>query len=194
MAYSEVLCDNMLLRAKFQEYDEVIVKRVILKYFSSFDIKLDRTHLIEVLKLVNKIGKVQIKGNFFAISNKDYLRFADFSVSENNFPFVSKILKISELNNKCVDFYCDCDKIIGAVHIRTRLAGDSITPANRGCSKTLKKLFNELKIPPELRNSVAVVADDVGVIGVVGYCVDERVKVDCNTKNTFCLLRLPSED
>lgn len=51
-----------------------------------------------------------------------------------------------------------------------------------------------MKIPQEIRDSVSIAADDEGVIGVIGYCVDERVKVSSDTQNIYCLLRLPSED
>ncbi len=191
--YNEVLVYNKLDINILNKYDKSIIKRIIIKYFSSFGINLDRLHLNSILPLLDKNGRVQICGNYYGISDGGYLRFADFSENNNNFTFVSEILKISKLDKKSVDFYCDYDKIIGKVNVRPRQSGDVIHPAGRHCSKSLKKFFNELKIPQELRSSVAVVADECSVIGVVGYCVDERVKVDANTKNILSL-RLPSED
>lgn len=193
-AYNEVHVDGKLSLEHLGKYDISVVKRIILKYFSQYDIKLDRVHLNSVLGLIGKIGKVQIYGSYFAVCDKIYLRFADFTSRENDFSFVSKVLKISEFDLKGVDFYCDYDRIIGTVKIRTRMAGDKITPAGRGCTKTLKKLFNEMKIPQEMRACVRVVSDDEGIIGVIGYCVDERVKLSSDTQNIYCLLRLPSED
>lgn len=84
-------------------------------------------------------------------------------------------------------FYCDCDKINGNIIVRNRKQGDKISPAKRNCTKTLKKLFNELKIPIEDRNSVLVICDDNGVIGVYGYCVDERVRLDNDTENVLLI-------
>lgn len=193
-AYNKVCIDDKLSLEMLCKYDIAIIKRIILKYFSNYGITLDRVHLNSVLRLIGKTGKEQISGNLFAVCDKKYLRFADFTSRENDFSFVSKVLKISEFDLKGVDFYCDCDKIIGKVRIRTRQAGDTISPAGRGCTKTLKKLFNEMKIPQEIRDSVSIAADDEGVIGVIGYCVDERVKVSSDTQNIYCLLRLPSED
>lgn len=193
-AYNIVHIDNKLRLDFLCRYDIAVIKRIILKYFSGYDITLDRVHLKNVIGLIGKNGKEQISGNYFAVSDKKYLRFADFTKRENNFSFMSKVLKISEFDLKGVDFYCDYDKIIGTVKIRTRIAGDKISPANRGCTKTLKKLFNELKISQEIRDSVGVVTDDEGVIGVIGYCVDDRVKVCPDTQNIYCLLRHPSED
>lgn len=192
--YKKALCDRGLCLADLRQVGSAVAKRVIIKYFSDNCVPLDRKHLNLVLELIKNPGRTQIKGSIFAVSNNEFLRIADFSPKKNNFSFVSKILKISEFDKKCVDFYCDCDKIIGTVDIRGRLPGDTVSPAGRGCKKSLKKLFNELKIPPEVRESVPIVADDMGVIGVVGYCVDQRVLVDSKTKNIYCLLKLPSED
>lgn len=191
--YDKVLVDNKLDISLLKKYDMSIIKRVIIKYFNSYDIKLDRLHLNSVLTLLNHNGRIQICGVYYAVSDNGYIRFADFSQKKKNFAFVSKILKISELDKKSVDFYCDYDKIIGKINIRQRQAGDKIRPANRNCIKSLKKLFNELKIPQETRDNITIVTDDKGVIGIVGYCVDERVKIDVNTKKILSL-RLPSED
>lgn len=193
-AYNEAFYNNTLKIDVLSKYDNALAKRIILKYFSSFNISVDRLHLNEIVKLTQKTGKIQIYGNFFAVSDGEILRLADLKEKKSNFSFVSKVLKISEFKEKGVDFYCDCDKIIGTVNIRARIAGDKIKPAGRGCVKSLKKLFNELKIPQEMRGSVGIVTDDSGIIGVIGYCVDERVKIDSDTQNIYCLSRLPSED
>ena len=47
----------------------------------------------------------------------------------------------------------------------------------RGVTKTLKKLLNEAKIPPERRNSLAVLADEAGVLWVEGFGCDVRAAV-----------------
>lgn len=193
-AYNEAFYNDTLKIDVLLKYDKAVVKRIILKYFSAFNISVDRVHLDEIVKLTQKTGKIQICGNLFAVSNKKTLRLADFNEREKKLSFVSKVLKISEFDSKGVDFYCDCDKIIGTVKIRARIEGDKIMPSGRGCVKSLKKLFNELKIPQEMRGSVPIVTDDSGIIGVVGYCVDERVKIDSDTQNIYCLFRLPSED
>lgn len=191
--YNEAFCNNMLDIDVLNKYDLSIIKRVICAYFNNFGVDIDRVHLNSVLQLLDKSARVQLCGDIYAVSAGGYLRYADFSQNDSEFNFVTEILKISELDKKSVDFYCDYDKIIGKVKIKSRQAGDTISPAGRHCSKSLKKLFNELKIPQERRDSVAVVSDDCSVIGVVGYCVDERVKVDVDTKKVLTL-KLPTED
>ena len=55
---------------------------------------------------------------------------------------------------------------VGAVRIRPRQAGDSIRL--HGGSKSLKKLYIDRKIPAAQRDSIPVICDDAGIIGVYG--------------------------
>lgn len=199
--YKTVIFDNSLNLNKLREFSVSVIKRVLIKYFSENNISLDEYHINELLKLVFTQSKTQIKDNVFAISNANSLRIARFG---NNVDFNSAVVKKEiltkkdfltkcELSSKKFDFYCDCDKIIGNVLIRSRQAGDKITLSGRNCSKTLKKLYNELGIPVEDRGNIPVIVDDNGVIGIYGYCVDERVSLKENTKNVM-ILNIRTED
>ena len=53
--------------------------------------------------------------------------------------------------------------------IRGRRAGDRFEPAGRGVTKTLRKLFNEAKIPPPRRDSVAIVEAGGEIAWVEGF-------------------------
>lgn len=191
--YRKALINNRLSLEIVRKYNYAVQKRVVSKYFFEQGISLDRNHLMSVINLVNKTGRVQLKTKIFAVSSGNYLRLAHFSDKENSFNYVTKILNIDEFNEKSVDFYCDYDKIIGGIVIRERQCGDKISPANRGCTKSLKKLYNELGIPVEKRRSVGVICDDLGIIGIVDYCADERVKVDKKTKRVITI-KIPLED
>lgn len=193
--YPSVVTDEGLKISALNEYHLSVKKRVLIRYFSENGLTLDFFHINSVLRLLNVNSKTQIKGNYFAVSDGKYLRIADFSLnkSEIKFPFITQVLKNSEFDNKNVDFFCDCDKIVGSVSVRSRENGDKIKPYKRNCTKTLKKLFNELKIPEESRSGIGIVTDDNGVIGVIGYCVDERVAVTPETKNILSL-KLLMED
>ena len=95
--------------------------------------------------------------------------------------------KKEKINNLLLKNSLDCDKIIGKSVIRTRLAGDSIRLAGRGCTKSLKKLMNELSVPREYRDSLPVIADDVGVIWVCGIGVAQRCAVTENSKDIMII-------
>lgn len=64
-------------------------------------------------------------------------------------------------------------EVCGIISIRPRKSGDTLKL--RGCgTKSLKKLFIERKIPAVMRDSIPVIADDAGVLAVVGIGVDVR--------------------
>lgn len=192
-AYNISVVNNEIELNKLNLLDNAIKKRVIKLYFENNNLNLDRIHLQNINKITQKSGKIQIKNDLYAISAKGKLRIANLKNSPKLDEIVTEILNINEFSDKNIDFYCDCDKIIGSVTIRKRLPGDSLKPAGRNVSKTLKKLFNEAAYPIEKRNGDIVVCDDKGIIGIIGLCADDRVKKDCNTENVF-IIKLPSED
>ena len=183
--------DGALDIARLKEYHSSIIKRALVLFAEEKGVCLDELHLSGVYELLEKRGKFQIKNSFFAISDLKTLRVEKIENGEISFSFTKQITEYEaflnkyELLKKEFDFYCDCDKISGDITVRSRLEGDSITPEKRNCSKTLKKLFNELKIPEDKRKHIPVVADSAGIIGVAGFCTAERVKIDGNTKRVL---------
>ena len=91
------------------------------------------------------------------------------SAELSDVPACSKIHK--NLSNRVLDY----DRIQGIILLRNRLPGDSYRPAGRNCTKSLKKLFNERKIPPDMREKLFILCDDKGIIWVEGFGADERV-------------------
>ncbi len=190
-----------LILDKLRNYSPSLIKRAIIRFISLYDIVLDELHLNGVFELTERPGRYQIKSNVFAISDKKRLRIAVFeeTIDFDNIIVNKKITSRSDFLNKCelltkeFAFYCDYDKIVGNVTVRGREEGDMIVPAGRGCTKSLKKLYNEYKIPVEDRENIPVLCDENGVIGVYGYCCDERVKID-NTTTSVILLNIRMED
>ena len=72
-------------------------------------------------------------------------------------------------------FYFNCANICGNMTVGSRRAGDRCRPVGRGCTKTLKALFQELGVPPWRRCSIPVLRDEAGVIGLYGAGPAERV-------------------
>lgn len=191
--YPKIVKNNEIDLPKLNELDLSVKKRILIMFFDENGYSLNRIHLQSVIDITLKSGKSQIKENIFAISAKGKIRIAKFNDLNKKDEFVTKILNIDEFKDKNIDFYCDCDKIVGNIIIRAKQAGDRIKPAGRNVSKTLKKLFNESAYPIEKRDKKIVVCDDFGIVGVIGLCADERVKVDCNTAKILTI-KLPSED
>lgn len=74
--------------------------------------------------------------------------------------------------------FIDREKIKGTLRIRTRRAGDWFIPIGMKGGKKLKKFFIENKVSRQLREKVPLVVDDEKIIWVVGFRLDDRVKIE----------------
>lgn len=183
-----------------------VLKRALIGIVESCKNVTPEYKFIEKLcQLLSNGGNMQINGGVTVRVRKGILDFPneisdpEKSVLDGktlNFAgavIETEIINSTEINNlqiiskRDLEYYLDCDKIHGRVIVRSREEGDKITLASRRCTKSLKKLFNELAVLPEKRNSVAVFADDDGVILVEGAGCSERVSVK---KNTHKLLKI----
>jgi tRNA(Ile)-lysidine synthase len=168
-------------------------------------------HIAAIAALIKKGGgKTEIRGGCFASVKEGRLYFTRSAAEktqnvEFTFPFYSGIYENSKyklvvstisqeslknlknIHNPCFKNAVDCDKINGNALVRARKQGDKLRLADRKVTKTLKKLFNEQKIPIEQRAFVPVAADDEGVIWVGGIGVCERCRVTQFTQNAVLL-------
>ena len=182
-----------------------IKNRVIfkaIKYFSNETPDSKKINL--VLNCINENTKIQLYKNCYCetkkrelkffksdnnneckkqeykiLKNEDFnILFGDFLIEGEYFPKTSQ--KINEL---LLDNLIDCDTINGNLVLRTRNEGDKIKLPKRNVTKTLKKLFIEDNIPKETRDSIPVLADENGVVWVLGYGVNKNNAVMQKTKN-----------
>lgn len=86
-------------------------------------------------------------------------------------------------------FVADADKICDELCIRKRNAGDVIHLDKRRCSKPLKKLYSENKVPVEIRQKLIVVADSDGVIFAENAGIDSKRKSDKYSMN-YLIIKL----
>jgi tRNA(Ile)-lysidine synthase len=146
-----------------------------------------------LIDILGTDGKIQINGGVTVRVRKGILDFPNEQCGLGGIEIKTEIVNIKEINNlqniskQHLEYYLDYDKIHGKVFVRSREAGDKITLVSRNCTKSLKKLFNELSVPPEKRESVAVVADDNGLIALEGVGVDRRAAVTAETKNVMVI-------
>ena len=82
----------------------------------------------------------------------------------------------------------DCSKIKGELYLSSRKAGDTFTFENRGLTKSLKKLFNEKKIPICERNRIAILRDGGNIVWVEGVGVNSPYIPKDGTKE-FLLIK-----
>ena len=88
-----------------------------------------------------------------------------------------------KINGLLKDNMVDCDTICGILRLRGRRNGDTITLPRRSVTKSLKKLFCEQKIPQEQRAAIPVLADDNGVVWVMGFGADKKHIAGRTAKN-----------
>ncbi len=181
------LCgEDSLLISGIKDLPEALAKRVIKQYFEvCFPyVSLENRHINEVLQIcLNGNGKTNLPCDLYAVVKDGSLRFwGQENICQE---FQVKLTEIENVNNLFSNDLIDCDKIIGKLVVRTREEGDSIRLFNRGCTKSLKKLFTEYKIPLNIRDSLPVIADDSGVVWVHTIGVSQRCAVSKNTKKAY---------
>ncbi len=71
-------------------------------------------------------------------------------------------------------FFLRCANINATVFLTARRPGDRLRPLGRGCTKTLKALFLEARLPVWERDLIPVLRDESGVLAVCGFPPDER--------------------
>lgn len=98
----------------------------------------------------------------------------------------NEINNLQPISNQHLEYRLDYDKISDNPVWRGRLPGDSIRLPGRG-KKTLKKLFNELAIPPEQRVGLPLLADAQGVLLVPGVGCDVRAAAAPETERLLII-------
>lgn len=176
----------------FGSLDLSTSSRVVKKYIETVavGVKLETVHIKAVLGVINSGGKSSLPEKYTAICEKDILRVLKYQENEENFEYQVEMTETCDnflisqqnVNNLLLKNSLDCDKIIGQCVVRTRMAGDSIRLKNRGCTKTLNKIYNESNIPKDERDKIPVIADEKGVIWIYGVGVAHRCAVTENSK------------
>ncbi len=148
--------------------------------------------------MINGAVTVRVRKGILDFPEKESQKYAFrvLEIGRTEFENAAVTLSVEEIketnysqiiSKQSTDYCLDYDKISGELIIRSREAGDRISLAKRGCGKTLKKLFNELSIPPEKRNKVIIIADDNGLVLAEGIGCDKRFSVTKETKRVLCI-------
>ena len=82
--------------------------------------------------------------------------------------------KSGEVNGLFKTCRLKCENISSSLYCTGRKDGDRLRPAGRGCTKSLKSLFNEAGYTQARRSRSLVLRDDKGILAVLGLCLDER--------------------
>ncbi|MBQ4129205.1 MAG: tRNA lysidine(34) synthetase TilS [Ruminococcus sp.] len=143
-------------------------------------------HIELVRDALKSGGCVDLKNGKRAVCKQGVLRITDCAEKSKTdifeqIPFknwdkaeyISKE-ELKNINKKLLINCIDCDIITDDTVVRTKKAGDTFTFSDRAVTKSLKKLFNELKIPAEKRSSVLLVANGSTVLWLQGVGVSKH--------------------
>lgn len=144
-------------------------------------------HINLIIEAMRTGGCVDLPLNFRCLCKQGIMRIVKTTSDECCFECKLKEYKNTEyfskeelknINKKLLSDLISCDIIHDGTLIRTRREGDTFTLLNRGVTKSVKKLFNEMKIPAEQRDKIHLVANGSTVLWIQGIGVSEQAKVN----------------
>ena len=183
------------------ENSHIVLKREVVSIIlKAQGIKnINREHIDSILHIIEKDGSVNVSGAvvvrterkklyFGEMRNIDYFEIG-FDVSSKVYEtpvgeYKSEVFLKKDLhffNKQAMDNFIDCDKISVEMLLRLRREGESYRPKGR-MNKSLKKLFNESKIPVSQRSSMLILSDEKGIVWTELFGVADRCKADENTE------------
>lgn len=189
----------------FESADPVLVRRaLILAVKAEEDCPLERTHIDALCQLIQSEGSVNLPQNLRAVCRRGLLRFDRLRTGPVNKPaqtpvHIGQTIRFGEDTfeivclsrkeyeekrkiHKNLFYFClSYDMISNGLCLRSREAGDTLRPYGRGCRKQVKKWFQEAAIPAYARMTIPLVADEQGILAILGYTVDERAAVKQDT-------------
>lgn len=151
---------------------------------SGADLSFSSVELI--VSAMQSFGCVDLTDNKRAVCKQGVLRIVDLSVEKDGAEFfeteflnsdIAQFVSKEELKNvnkKLFNNCINCDIITRDTVYRTKREKDTFTFYDRGVTKSLKKLLNEMKIPAEKRSSVKVVANGSTVLWLEGVGVSKQ--------------------
>lgn len=188
---------NGFNRSILLSFDNAVYYRCIRSMLENVMKKqVEKRHVDLVCKVIEKTGCVQLSKDLYIFVNRDIIAFrshqkkAEPWISKpNGNAFVSPY-KTYELSFEAFDKkgyagdnnICDASFISNSSFMRSKKEGDSITFFKRNVTKTLKKLFNEEKIPAEKRNEIGVLDSGGKIIWVEGFGVNAPYRVSDKTQ------------
>lgn len=192
-----------------------IKNRVVLKIIRSFtDKPIDQKHINLVNNLINDFSSaVTLPSNIKIINKNNNLQVVN-KVERNNFKWeyllkklnilteidtniIIKVITFSEYqklkseSSRNVTWAFDFEKLPEKSVIRNRRPGDKFTLPSRNITKSIKKLFSELKIPENLRNKIPLIAFENEIIWIDNIGVSKNYIPNKDTKKIAIIYKEP---
>lgn len=152
------------------ELHPALKNSVIHRICKDENIEVESSHIQLIANCLKNGGAVDLQGDKRAVVKQGLFRIISVKNNEANnfrinfkndisFEFNEKLYKVSTEESKNNKELLNPELAEKNLYFRTRQSGDVFTLPHRNVTKTLKKLFNELKIPAELRDNLLVLTD-----------------------------------
>ena len=124
-----------------------------------------------ILRIVADGAKKQVQ----SVPLRDYPGAVRCQIKDGEIFLDGKALSRQKVNKLFVNDLIPCDIITNDTVVRTRREGDTFSDSRRGVTKSVKKLFNELKLPREKRDEILLLADGSRVLWIEGVGCADRI-------------------
>lgn len=181
-----------------------VIKAIII---DNLGVNPEQKHIELVNDILEYGGQVEICNSCYVRVKNRILDFPNYKNSYLTYKFSfelgtlyinglkiqTKVINRTEYEQKIkngkdmFDIFLDYDKIEKHSFFRSRLSGDKFTSHKRKNTKTLKKLFNEAKIPIEKRNSIVILANDNEIFWIEGFGASEHASVTKATQRVLMI-------
>lgn len=199
---SKLIKDNVLISELKKEHESVLFEYVSQKIKEKTGLTPDFLHIENCVNVIKNGGKCQLpKGYLFTSQNNEVLIKKPEKITQKDFfvefgesvetpynKYYSKVVSYEEYKNTenvynlFLNSTIDYDKICDSLVLRNRKPGDKIRLKNQKVNKEIKKLYNEMKIPVDIRSKLSVLecngrivwAENIGVAG--DFCIGKNTK------------------
>ncbi|MFI3324868.1 MAG: tRNA lysidine(34) synthetase TilS [Clostridia bacterium] len=184
---------------ELNKLSDYMLKQVIYTFLKGENIyTAESKHINQIALMIRQnSGAVVLPSNKEIVISQNILFIKKEKNFLKNYIYIEKPLKYGDkivyiekkdeiyvkINNLLFKNLVDCDKILCELSVSPRKDGERFVQANRGISKSLKKLFNEAKIPTNIRNELIIIRDGENIVYIEGFGVSENYKVTKDTKN-----------
>lgn len=196
-------CKNGFALAAFQKAHASVQKRAISNIISSALSKpVEARHIDLCFNAVsNGNGKIELSKGLYILVTNDIISIHKAAQKAESWscmlvngafftPFGSYTLEkcnVSVLSTEDYENAIDAKTVFGDMILTSRTSGDKYTDYKRKNTKTLKKLFNEKKIPIEDRDKIAILKDRNDVLWVEGIGVNAKHRINKKSEYAYII-------
>lgn len=200
---TELLISKEIKTIPYHLIGEVIRRSIEEK----FSVIIDYDDFINVQNLIDlQVGsKVDLSQNLEAVSEREYLLIRKKIKAEDlgtcielyfnsEIKFGERIINCTEINLDEVQYtnsrgveFIDADDLAEPLVVRRWKHGDKFNPLGLKGTKNVSDFLTENKVPASIKNERLVLLNKGMIIWVVGYRIDESVKISNKTKKAMKL-------